>query len=490
MLFNSYTYIFLFLPVAVGGYFLAARQWGTKVSNIWLIAVSFFFYGYWNIAFLPLLMGSILGNYALARGIMRFKARPRGLLTGKFCFILGMCLDIGMLCYYKYMDFFIRNLNRVLGTDWELWHVILPLGISFFTITQMVYLVGMYFYGDGKKYRDFVDYVLFVCFFPHLLAGPILYHKSMMKQFRDDSLHRPQGENLARGLAIFVIGLFKKVIIADALIGPVAEGFAHAGEIGFWEGWCLAFLFMFQMYFDFSGYTDMAVGAARLMNITIPINFSEPFRAKNLSDMWGRWHMSLTSTITAYIYTPLMMHMKKITVARSVAVLILTMVIIGAWHGAGWTYIIFGAMQGVALGVNQVWKRSPRTPELPDWLSRSLTLAFMAASCVMFRAGSVWEALDVYRGMLGWRGLEWPFHFHEAAQATWLDGIPVDGAVLHGLPLLTLMLAVFLVSCCHDSNETVKRMEPNTKWALLLALMFVFSVLHFTQVTAFLYFQF
>ena len=488
MLFNSYAYIFAFLPVSIIGYFLAARLWGVKCSNIWLIAASFFFYGYWNIHFLPLLIGSILGNYALARCIMRYREAPQGILTGRLFFALGMAFDIGMLCYYKYMDFLIANLNGLMGTQWALWQVALPLGISFFTITQMVYLVGVYFYGDGKKYRDFVDYVLFVSFFPHLLAGPILYHKTMMKQFKDESLHVPQAENLARGIALFVIGLFKKVIIADALIMPVAEGFGHASGIGFWEGWSLAFLFMFQMYFDFSGYTDMAVGAARMMNIAIPINFNEPYKAKNLSDMWGRWHMSLTATITAYIYTPIMMTLKKITVWRSIAALVLTMVIIGAWHGAGWTYVLFGALQGVALGINQLWKRSKSTPALPVWLSRTLTLGFMAASCVLFRAENVPQAVEVYKGMLGGRGFEWPYHLAEGGSL--LSGVTVSGATLHDLPLLTLLLATVLVSCCHDSNGTVKRMQPSLKWAFFLAALFVFSVLHFTQVTAFLYFQF
>ena len=486
MYFNSYAYIFMFLPVSVIGYFLVAKKWGVKASNCWLVAASLFFYGYWNIRYLPILVGSILCNYALARGIMYAQAHEGFFLKPKLLFALGISFDVGILVYYKYMDFFIQNFNRLLGTSWELWHVMLPLGISFFSITQMVYLIGVYFYGDGKKFKDFADYCLFVSFFPHLLAGPILYHKKMMKQFADESLHRPQAENIARGLAIFVIGLFKKVIIADALLGPIGEGFAHAGEIGFYEGWVLAWLFFFEMYFDFSGYTDMAVGAARLMNITIPINFSEPFRSKDLGEFWSRWHMSLTSTITAYIYTPLLMWLGKITVWRSVFVTMVTMIVIGAWHGAGWPFVVFGFMQGLGLGINQFYKRSP-LPALPDWLSRSLTLMFVAASCILFRAENLPQAIAIYKGMLGMRGWEWTFRW--AADGSLL-GYTAEGAILHGLPLLTLVLAVCLVSFCHDSNETVRRMELNTRWAVLLAFMFAFSVLHFTQVTAFLYFQF
>lgn len=486
MYFNSYTYIFMFLPVSVIGYFLVARKLGIKASNIWLVAASLFFYGYWNITYLPILVGSILCNYGLARGIMYAQEHEDFFLRPKLLFVLGISFDVGILVYYKYMDFFIKNFNRLLGTSWDLWHVILPLGISFFSITQMVYLIGVYFYGDGKKFRDFTDYCLFVSFFPHLLAGPILYHKKMMKQFADESLHHPQAENIARGIAIFVIGLFKKVIIADALLGPIGEGFANAGEIGFYEGWLLAGLFSFEMYFDFSGYTDMAVGAARLMNITIPINFSEPFRSKDLGEFWSRWHMSLTSTITAYIYTPLLMWLGKITVWRSIFVTVVTMVVIGAWHGAGWTFVVFGFMQGLGLGINQFYKRSP-LPTMPDWLSRLITLMFVAASCILFRAESMPQALEIYQGMLGQRGLDWTFHWVTSGS---LMGYTIEGDVLHGLPLLTLLLALGLVTLCHDSNETVRTMVPNTRWAVLLAFMFVFSVLHFTQVTAFLYFQF
>lgn len=485
MLFNSYTYIFLFLPLAVGGYFLCHRWKGIRCANAWLAAASLGFYAYWNIYFLPLLVGSILVNYLISRCIVKYLAEPRGLLTGRLFFLLGLAVDIGMLGYFKYMDFFIKNVNRFLGTDYELWHVILPLGISFFTITQMVYLIGVYFYGDGRKYKDFIDYVLFVSFFPHLLAGPILYHKSMMKQFADEKLHRPQAANIAAGLALFALGLFKKVIIADALIAPIADGFAHAGELGFWEGWTLALCFFMEMYYDFSGYTDMAVGAARLMNIAIPINFSEPFRAQNISDFWSRWHMSLTSTITAYIYTPLLLWLGKVTIWRSLLATMVTMIVIGAWHGAGWTYVVFGALQGAALCACQLWKRQKRL-SVPAGLSRAMTLVFVAASCILFRADSLPQAIEVYKGMLGLRGFEWPFRLGGGMVETLLDA-----PGLHGLPLWALVLALGLALWSHDSNELVKTyFRPNMRWAVLLACLFAFSVLHFTQVTAFLYFQF
>ena len=484
MLFNSYTYIFAFLPAAVLGYFALGRWAGISWANGWLVAASFFFYGYWNSAFLPLLACSILVNYAVSRGIVRCleagsKARARVL------FALGMAFDMGSLCYYKYMDFIIENVNLLLGTDFALWHVLMPLGISFFSITQMVYLIGVHFYGDGKKYKNFIDYCLFVSFFPHLLAGPILYHKSMMKQFANEALHHPKAENFMRGLALFVIGLAKKVLIADELIEPVADGFFHAGEIAFFESWALAVCFCLQMYFDFSGYTDMAVGVARMMNLEIPVNFNKPFRAHNVSEFWSRWHMSLTTTITAYIYTPMLLWFGKVTLPRSMLALVVTMVVIGIWHGAGWTYVVFGAVQGVALCVNQIWKRQKRLC-LPDSLCYAMTLLFAASSCVMFRAESVAQALQVYRGMFGMRGFDWPFTIGGGQLFKVLNA-----PGLHDLPLAVIFVGLWIVLTWDtESNEIVRRMKPGAAWAVFLAALFVVSVLHFTQVTAFLYFQF
>jgi D-alanyl-lipoteichoic acid acyltransferase DltB (MBOAT superfamily) len=346
----------------------------------------------------------------------------------------------------------------------------------------MVYLIGVYFYGDGRSHRSFVNYCLFVSFFPHLLAGPILYHKDMMEQFDDVSKRHLQWENIARGMSLFVIGLFKKVIIADGLIVAVSNGFSHADQITLVSGWVAALSFFFQMYYDFSGYTDMAVGVAKMMNIDIPINFNSPFHSKNLIEFWSRWHISLTSTITAYIYTPLVMSFKKVTLAKSIAATFITMVIIGIWHGAGWTYVVFGAVHGIALGINSIWKRH-KLP-MPRCLSRAITLLFVAVTCVLFRATSLENAGDVFLAMIGQHGVVWPGHIGADIL------LSLHSPVFMGLSWVIVVLAVLGVSFGPNSNEFAGTFKPNRYWAAVLAAVFVFAVLHFTQVTEFLYFQF
>ena len=486
MLFNSYSFIFAYLPVTLAVYFLLGRYREGRLSNAWLALASLFFYGYWDVRFLPLLLGSIVVNYFLGGQIVRARATG-GKRAGRGFFLAGLCFNLGLLCWFKYMDFLIRNVDKLTGLDIPLLHIMLPLGISFFSITQLVYLIGIYFYNEGKGERDFVNYALFVSFFPHLLAGPILYHKPMMKQLRDASLKVPQAENLARGIALFTVGLFKKVIIADAFIAPIAAGFNNAAGLSALDAWVLAASYALQLFYDFSGYSDMAVGAARMLNIDIPVNFRAPFRSKSVSEFWSRWHISLTMTITSYVHTPLMRMKRKITVGWTTFCTMVTMLIIGIWHGAGGTFVLFGLMQGVALSINQLWKQ--RHLPMPDFLARALLLAFAAFSMVLFRAENLSQALQIYRAMFGLSsGRSHPF-----------DLAPDHFTVLwHAAPFTYLpenlwipVLAVLLIAFCPESNELVaKYFRPNLRWALALAVLFAYSVLHFTQVTAFLYFQF
>ena len=490
MLFNSYTYLFAFLPAALAGYFFLGRWREGRYANLWLLIMSLFFYGYWNVLYLPLLCGSITVNYVVSGWLIN-SLKEKQVLRSRLLFGLGMAFNLGLLSYYKYTDFLLENVNLVFGTDFPLLHLLLPLGISFFSITQIVFLIGVFFYGEGKKNRSFVNYALFVSFFPHLMAGPILYHKAMMKQFANPDLRHPQAENIARGLFLLIIGLFKKVIIADAFVEPVGAGFAHPENLTLLDGWAIAAGYAIQIYFDFSGYTDMAVGASKMMNIDIPINFRTPFRSLNLIDFWRRWHISLTNTITSYIYTPMVLCFKKLTLAKSIFATAVTMVVIGIWHGSGWTYVLFGLIQGVGLGVNQFWKQ--KQLPCPRWLSRTITLLFIVTALVLFRAESLTQAIEVYKAMFGYGpfGMEvsLPFGIVDGHPAVFFDRPPfgyIPGWGAHFGIVLTLVL-MFAVP---DSNELARKFQPGLQWAALLAFMLAFSVLHFTQVTAFLYFQF
>ena len=482
MLFNSYEFLFLFLPIAVGGYFfLGNREKTSEWANIWLVGLSLFFYSYWDIKYLPLLLLSIGFNYVVSGYIIRYR-KEKQKKNAKTMFLLGIIFNAGLLGFFKYTDFFLENLNY-LGAQFPLLHIILPLGISFFTITQMVYLVDCY---EGvAKERNLIHYALFVSFFPHLLAGPILYHRPMMKQFKDAASRRVDWDNMGRGLSLFIIGLAKKVLIADSFVSVVAKGFAHPEQLTLVDSWTVAICYMMQLYFDFSGYSDMAVGIARMMNINIPINFDAPYRAYGIINFWQRWHMSLTTTITNYLYTPMVMACKKITFGKAMAATFASMFIAGIWHGAGWTYIIFGSLHGLGLVLNHTWKKYHLWMWKP--LGYVLTLGLVLVAFVFFRAESVTDALQVLYAMVGGNGVLLP-----PAVATFMNG-NFDTNLMalseYDIPRKTLVV-LLLVIFCPSSNNIIKRLQPNYKWAVVLAALFSYGIASLSQMTEFLYFQF
>ena len=299
MLFNSYPFLFAFLPAALIGYFLAGLH-GKWLGAAWLAVCSLFFYGWWDYRYLPLLVGSICFNYIAGGYIARHAVTQKA----RFALTAAVAVNLALLAYYKYADFFISSGNALLGTDWTLLHVILPIGISFFTFTQIAFLADAYA-GKVSEYR-FVYYLLFVNYFPHLIAGPVLHHKEMMPQFDDKRNYRPQLANFAVGITIFAIGLAKKVLIADNLaihVGPIFSSEAAAPSL--FTAWGGALAYTFQLYFDFSGYSDMAIGLSRLFGVRLPLNFNSPYKARNIAEFWRRWHMTLSRFLRDYLYIPL-----------------------------------------------------------------------------------------------------------------------------------------------------------------------------------------
>ena len=483
MLFNSYEFLFLFLPIAVGGYFLlGSREKNSEWANVWLVGLSLFFYSYWDITYLPLLLLSIGVNYVVSGYIIRYR-KEKQQNNAKMVFLLGILCNAGLLGFFKYTDFFLENLND-LGAQFPLLHIVLPLGISFFTITQMVFLVDCY---EGiAKERSLLHYALFVSFFPHLLAGPILYHRPMMKQFKDTALRRVNWDNMGRGLSLFIVGFAKKVLIADSLVSYVAQGFAHPEQLNLVDSWVVAVCYMMQLYFDFSGYSDMALGIARMLNINIPVNFNSPYRAYGIIDFWQRWHMSLTTTITNYLYTPMVMACKKITFGKAMAATFASMFIAGIWHGAGWNYIIFGSLHGGGLVLNHIWKKYHLWMWKP--LGYVLTLLLVLAAFVFFRAASVADALQILCAMAGGNGIAFPYPVALFLHNHW--GVDMAYVRLGELPKKMLVVSLLLVAFCPNSNVLIQRLQPKRKWALALAILFVWGVVSLSQVTEFLYFQF
>ena len=402
MIFSSPKFILLFLPIAFLGYFFLNRHRLVLAGKAWLVIVSLFFYAYWNIAYLPLLLVSILFNFALGSVLSRdplpdhtdhYRLSPRLVLAG------GITANLALLGYFKYADFLIDNINILFNVGFISPHLLLPLGISFFTFTQIAYLVDSY-RGEAKEY-DFLNYALFVTFFPHLIAGPILHHREMMSQFKSRWNLAVRYRNIALGLFVFSIGLFKKVVIADTFAIWANAGFDNAAPLDFFSAWATSLSYTFQLYFDFSGYCDMAIGSALLFNIWLPINFNSPYQALNIQDFWRRWHITLSRYLRDYLYIPL--GGNRCSTPRVYFNLMATFVLGGLWHGASWMFVIWGALHGLALVVHRAWSElGLRMPKAMAWL---LTFNFINITWVFFRAGTFDDALRVVGGMADFRSI-------------------------------------------------------------------------------------
>jgi len=464
MLFNSHVFIFAFLPVTLAGYFLLCRLRLTYGARVWLAFASLVFYGWWDVRYVPLILVSIAFNYTVGRLLIAW-GKPASRLSDhrKKLLAFGIIGDILLLGYYKYADFFLENVNAALGTDYPLPNIVLPLGISFFTFTQIAFLVDAY--RQKAKEYDIVNYVLFVTFFPHLIAGPILHHGEMMPQFDRVRNKVWNWNNAARGVYLFCIGLFKKVVIADTFAEYANDGFAEAYR--FAESWIAALSYTFQLYFDFSGYTDMAIGIALLFNIRLPQNFNSPYKAASIQDFWRRWHMTLSRFLREYIYIPLGGNRKGRlrTYFNNMAVFLIG----GFWHGAGWTFIMWGFLHGAAQVIQRIWNERGRP--LPRRLAWTITFLFVNVTWVFFRAESFGQALRLLKGMAGLNGFG-------RLQAE------------HLFPLLLIAIFLPIVLFARNSSELERDFRPGWKTGFAAAAMFVVSLLFMNRISEFLYFDF
>ncbi|MCG8098700.1 MAG: MBOAT family protein, partial [Candidatus Thiodiazotropha taylori] len=352
MLFNSFEFIFLFLPITFFVFFFIGKRNHHRVAISWLILCSLFFYGWWDPAYLGLILFSMLFNYSF--GIM-LSSDSNGIYK-KTLLIIGVAVNLSLLGYFKYTNFLVDQINIVAGTEFNIERIVLPLAISFFTFQQIAYLVDAY-RKETNEY-NFLKYCLFVTFFPQLIAGPIVHHKEMLPQFDQDSIYKINNHYLALGLTIFSIGLFKKVVLADnvAVYANLIFSAAENGEpLSFFEAWVGALAYTFQLYFDFSGYSDMAIGLAYMFGIKLPINFNSPYKATSIIDFWRRWHITLSRFLRDYLYFTL--GGNKMGLVRRYANLFITMLLGGIWHGAGWTFVFWGMLHGFYLMVNHAWRK-------------------------------------------------------------------------------------------------------------------------------------
>jgi len=489
MLFNSFEFILLFLPVTLVAYFLLLRCRLTIAAKSWLLSASLFFYSWWNVKYLPLILVSVLFNYTIGGLLADYDKIGRKIVSKRAIFIFGVVANVVLLSYFKYMDFFIGNLNSALRTDLPLLHIVLPLGISFFTITQIAFLVDAY---EGLiEERNLLNYGLFVTFFPHLLAGPILHHMDMMPQFERMRNKVINWKNLYLGLALFFIGLFKKVVIADQFATWATPGFDTSTSLNFVAAWLTSLSYTFQLYFDFSGYSDMAVGIGWMFNIKLPINFNSPYKATGIIDFWKRWHMTLTGFVTTYLFTPILRSFGRITFAGSIIAIFFSMLIAGFWHGAGWNFIMWGGMHGGALAVNHIWRKKKLS--MPRFFAWLLTFNFVNLSFVFFRAKSWDSAMKVMEGMAGMNGVMLhkslkKYHFLQGLGlrfGRWLDEINgTDRTYI--MVLVALLITVLSI----NSMQIVDRCKPSWRWMTCMLIVSCWSLLDMSKVSEFLYFQF
>lgn len=540
MLFTSREFLFAFLPIALAGFYVLGRR-GSHLSILWLLAASLVFYAWWNYYFVLLLLISVVFNYVCGVALKRNLDREDRL---KWYLLAGLAGNIGLLFYYKYFGPLSHWLGEMGALSTHRRNITLPLGISFFTFTQIGYLVDSA--ADSADELDFFKYALFVTFFPHLIAGPIIHHREIVPQFNDPDTYRIKTSNLAVGLSIFVIGMAKKVLLADT-IAPIADhAFDGWRHLELWSSWIGAIAYSMQIYFDFSGYSDMAIGLARMFGITFPLNFNSPYIATSVVEYWQRWHMTLTRYLTLYLYNPMALYIRRIRVAAKkpinrkalataegfgqmiAAPTIYTMGLAGIWHGAGLQYLYFGLLHGIYMTVNHGWRTfvTERMPAsmMTGWIAKgisyvaSVMLTFIAVlvALVFFRAESPRAACTILAAMAGAYGAQAPALEVSPATIDWLGSAGrwlERTGILHAPPqgdssaLIALIAAVVIVWTMPNTQQIMAaykpaldpehvfkaswlKWRPNVAWGIVLAIAFLACVGTLAAPQKFLYFQF
>ena len=466
MLFNSYAFIFAFLPIALVGYFVINSTKKYTLGKYWLLLASLYFYTYFSFKNLPILTLSIVMNFFLS-SLLHQELKW---ISKKNLFRLGLVFNIVLLCFYKYSG------------------LLLPLGLSFFTLQQVAFLVDSY-EGLSEK-KDFLDYAVFVSFFPTLISGPIVHNQKLIPQIEDKSNKQFSIDSLSMGIFLFCLGLTKKVLLAEAFAGWAKPGFDEATSLDFFAAWKASLAYTFQIYFDFSGYSDMAIGIGRMFNIQLPQNFNSPFKSKSVIEFWTRWHITLSQFIGTYLFTPIVRSMPKINFQTTMVATFLSMFIAGVWHGAGWNFVIYGALHGLALVVNHLWKK--RKKKLPAWLAWSMTFLFVNIAFVVFRANTLADSWKVLKGMIGASGVIVPKMGIKSVGVLKDYGFKMGGYLFpDDYFYLALTVGCFIaIFKMKNSLEREKDFHPTTQIAIACGLSFVLCLFGMNKITEFIYFNF
>ena len=527
MFFNSFEFIFFFLPITLVIFFWTGRSTENikrQFPIICLIIASLIFYGRWKPLNLPLIIVSMAVNYSLGYLLSNVIQKP---LVKKIIIGGGIIFNLGLISYFKYSNFLIGNINRVIGTNFDLPTVVIPLAISFFTFQQIAYLVDAY-KGETKEY-DLRKYMLFVCFFPQLIAGPIVHHREVLPQFEQASIYKFSQKTLSIGLTVFIAGLFKKVIFADRIAEYSNLAFAAASQgidLTFSEAWVGALGYSLQLYFDFSGYSDMAIGAAYMFGIRLPLNFNSPYKAISIVDFWRRWHITLSQFLRDYLYIPLGGSRKG--EFRRYFNLLVTMLLGGLWHGAGWTFIFWGGLHGFYLIINHLYRsvRQSLGHNLKNdgWLLRSIgwitTFIAVVISWVFFKANNFDTATSILSSMFAFNGVNLaqflaPYLGFLRNFGVEFLGFTVNVGISQKYATFGILILLLIAWSTpntqqwmdkynpaltepieYHQSEWQKRFwkslswKPNKIWTIVVAGLTSLSLLCFSRVSEFLYFQF
>ncbi len=475
MIFSSYSFVFVFLPVVVILYYTFSKFKSTYYQRFILIVASLFFYGFNNPSYLILFVISVIMNYVLALGIQNSGIY----VCKKMILMAGVLSNLGLIGYFKYYNFFISNVNFFLKTDFGLREILLPLGISFFTFQQLTFLISVY--RQEERTGGFIEYCLFVSFFPQLVAGPIVIYNEMEPQFVKDKNRFFNIDNFTAGIYLFVIGIFKKAVIADTISVFVDNGF-KISNIGFAAALVTSISYTLQIFFDFSGYSDMAVGIGKMFNYDLPFNFSSPYKAGSITEFWRRWHITLGRALTRCVYIPLGGNRKGIK--RTCINLFLVFLVSGVWHGADWTFAIWGMCHGILVVVERVFKKQFLC--IPSGIRTVITFLCINFLWVLFRAENLVGALVVYKGLIGLSGMR----FEQISQIA-KDGIVnfpdfINYIYVMGILLLTLIITFK----CQNSIDRMHNFIRTRRNALCVAFLFWISVICMSRESIFIYFIF
>lgn len=469
MLFSSYEFLFCFLPITIIGYYLILNAKKVNMARGWLVIASLFFYGWFNIKYLPIIIVSILINFSIGKGIKKEDKYK------KIYFIIGATFNVGLLCYFKYYDFFVENVNVLFKTNWTLKHLLLPLGISFFSFQQLSYLIDVY-KGETKDY-SLLNFSLFVTFFPQLIAGPIVLHSEIMPQFDDKEKQRLNWDNIASGIFMFSIGFFKKLVIADSFAVWATNGFDSTASLTFYQGWFVSLAYTMQIYFDFSGYSDMAVGIGKIFNIDLPANFLSPYKSTSISEFWRRWHITLGRALSTYVYKPLGGNRKGRV--KTYINLLLTFLVSGLWHGAAWTFVFWGLLHGIASVIDRLFRDN--NWKINKYVSWFLTFMFVNCAWVFFRAATFERAFEILKAMFS----------IPSGGAFNMAGIITNGSIIIiGLVYILLVISLVVTLSFKNTYELAETFDYTTINTVYVVILMMIGISFMPRISPFIYFNF